>query len=310
MLVSFGSCVFTLSLTIFFFVVLCFQDGEISLKELKEGLEKEFKTELPEKRVEQLMKDFDTSGDGVLQLEEFVGVEKFRNRLEALAREEKRIAQEAQKAAQVEAEVAKLLEAQLQQINDREPTGTEKILSVLPYLFPLLDGLQFGRFLVIENADNPLVAIVAVLFALYKVIPFGGFIAFFALNFLSANPSINRLIRFNMQQAIFLDIFLFFPGLIAALWSVVFSNMAGLTLPPTVTELGSDLIFFTLLAAIGYASVSSLFGQIPDKIPVISKLVSDRMPTAEDMLGEANEFIIRQKEDIEKEKKNDDKKDN
>ena len=257
------------------------KDGEISLQELKEGLEKTFKMELPEKRVKKLMEDFDTSGDGALQLEEFKGVDQFRNRLEALAFEEKRAAAEAEKTAKMEAEMAKFLEASMAMINDKEPTGTEKLVSVLPYLFPLLDGLQFGRFLVIENADNPLVAIVAILFALYKSVPFGGFIAFFALNFLSTNPGINKLIRFNMQQAIFLDIFLFFPGLLAALYAVVVQGVGGVQIPPAVTEIGSDAVFFTLLVAIGYATVSSLLGQTPDKIPVIGKLVADRMPQFE-----------------------------
>ena len=64
--------------------------------------------ELPEKRVKKLMEDFDTSGDGALQLDEFKGVEQFRNRLEALAFEEKRAAQEAQKAAAMEKAQAEL----------------------------------------------------------------------------------------------------------------------------------------------------------------------------------------------------------
>lgn len=171
------------------------KDGEISLDELKAGLEKSFKMELPERRVKKLMEDFDTSGDGVLQLDEFKGVDQFRNRLEALAIEEKRAAVEADKAAKMEKEMAKYLEASLAMINDREPTGSEKLLSILPYLFPLMDSLQFGRFIIMENTDNPLVTIVAILFALYKAVPFGGLIAFFALNFLSSNPGINKLIR-------------------------------------------------------------------------------------------------------------------
>ena len=38
---------------------------------------------------------FDKSGDGALQLDEFVTVDRFRNQLESLAREEKRLAYEA-----------------------------------------------------------------------------------------------------------------------------------------------------------------------------------------------------------------------
>lgn len=245
------------------------------------GLEKAFKMELTEKRVQKLMEDFDTSGDGALQLDEFKGVEQFRNRLEALAFEEKRAAQEAQKEAALEAEKAKFLEQTMAMINDKEPSGTEKIVSILPYLFPLLDGLQFGRFLVNENADNPLVVLIAILYALYRAIPFGGFIAFLTLNFLTGNPGINKLIRFNMQQAIFLDIALFFPGLLAALYAVVVQGIGGVQIPQAVTEIGSDAVFFTLLATLGYCTISSLLGKTPDKIPLISNAVSDRMPKFE-----------------------------
>ena len=48
------------------------QDGEISLQELKEGLEKSLKIELTDSRVEQIMKGFDVSGDGKLQRCEMV----------------------------------------------------------------------------------------------------------------------------------------------------------------------------------------------------------------------------------------------
>lgn len=48
------------------------QDGEISMEELKKGLEKSLKIELTDSRVEQIMKNFDVSGDGKLQLDEMV----------------------------------------------------------------------------------------------------------------------------------------------------------------------------------------------------------------------------------------------
>jgi hypothetical protein len=81
-----------------------------------------------------------------------------------------------------------------------------------------MDGLQYGRFLLgAEGAEaNPFVAVLEVLYGLYRAIPFSGFIAYFGLNFLGGNPSINRLVRYNMQQAIYRDIALFFPGLLTA----------------------------------------------------------------------------------------------
>ena len=193
-------------------------EGSTKTMTVKAGLEKSLKVELSDKRVAELMKEFDASGDGALQIDEFVGVDKFRNRLEALSREEKRLAVEAKKMAQKEAEVADLFQAKMKILNDGKPTNLDKVLSVLPYLLPLMDGLQYGRFLLgAEGAEaNPFVAVLAVLYGLYRAIPFSGFIAYFGLNFLGGNPSINRLVRYNMQQAIYIDIALFFPGLLTA----------------------------------------------------------------------------------------------
>jgi hypothetical protein len=280
------------------------KDGEISLEELKAGLEKELKTELPDERVKRLLDDFDISGDGKLKLEEFVTVEKFRNKLEALARDEKQQALDAKKAAQTEEEMAKLAEARLNLLNDREPTTSDKLVSVLPYLLPLLDSLQFGRFLLVENPDNPLVIILSVIYGLYRAVPFGGLVAYFALSTLSSNPNINRLVRFNMQQAINLDIALFFPSLLGAAAALIGSG-AGFEIPPGVAELGSDVIFGTLLLTVVYASASSLLGITPDKVPLISQSVEDRMPSI-DMFDESGNFIPRE---MREKKEDEDKKD-
>lgn len=283
------------------------QDGEISLAELKSGLEKVLKTELSENRVQALMKEFDASGDGALQLDEFAGVDRFRNRLELLAQEEKRLAAEAQKQAQVEEEAAALAMAKLEILNEKEPTNSDKFLSVLPYLFPLMDGLQYGRFLLAADGaeSNPFVVIVAVLYSLYRAVPLSGFISFFVLNFLGGNPSINRLVRYNMQQAIFLDIALFFPGLVSALAGFVLGG-ANVQLPEAIVQLSTDAIFVTLLLTLAYCSVSSLLGIAPNKIPLISSAVEDRMPTTDmfDIDSDGNIFARpREEEEEDKDKK-------
>ena len=278
------------------------QDGEISLQELKEGLERLWKTELSESRVKELMKAFDASGDGSLKLEEFVTVDKFRNKLDSLVREEKEFAVKAKREADEEAIAAKFAEAKLELLNDRPPSGTDKFISILPYLFPLMDGLQYGRFLLgNEDGSNPLVAGLAILYTLYRSIPFSGFVAFFALNFLSFNPKINRLVRFNMQQAIYLDIALFFPGLLLGISQAVNQGL-GLQIPPSFTEVASDVVFFTMLAVLTYTTISSLLGITPDKLPIVSKAANDRMPSL-DMLDDQGRFIGRQQDEEDKDKK-------
>ena len=53
-----------------------------------------------------------------------------------------------------------------------------------------------------------------------------------------------------------------------------------------------------MLAAVGYSTVSSLLGQEPNKIPVISQAVESRMPTV-DMFDSEGRFLPRnqQKDD-------------
>mmetsp|Transcript_12493 Transcript_12493/g.18692 ORF Transcript_12493/g.18692 Transcript_12493/m.18692 type:complete len:399 (+) Transcript_12493:207-1403(+) len=286
------------------------QDGKVSMEELKTGLEKSLKMDLSDKRVAELMKEFDGSGDGALQLDEFVVVDQFRNRLEALSREEKRLASEAKKMAQRETEVAAMVQAKGAILNDAAPTNADKVLSVIPYLFPLMDGLQYGRFLLgAEGAEsNPFVIIVAILYSLYRTIPFSGFIAFFTLNFLQGNPGLNRLIRYNMQQAIYIDIALFFPGLVTALIGLILGSQ-NIELSPILIQGSTDAIFVSLLAALGYSAASSLLGVEPNKLPIISNAVSERMPSVDmfDIDSEGNIFA-KPKEREEEDKKDDDKK--
>merc|ERR1712157_125951 len=217
--------------------------------------------------------------------------------------EEKALAAKAKQDAMKEAEVSKITDALLEQINDKPPTITDKIISVLPYLFPLLDSVQYGRFLLSGNDsnNNPLVVILALIFTLYRSVPFSGFIAFFALSTLSSNFSINRLIRFNMQQAIFLDIALFFPGILLAI-----NQLIGSKIPASIAEFFSDSVFISLILVLAYCVTSSFLGIIPDKIPIISQTVSNRMPTADQM----DITVLDPKELEELTKRNEKKKDN
>jgi len=270
-------------------------DGKISLKELKAGLEKSLKlntkTELlSDERVRKLMTEFDVDGDGYLQTNELVSIDQFRNKLESYAIEEKRLAREAVANAKKEEELAKLAEARLEFLNEKDPTLQDKLISVLPYLFPLLDSLQFGQFILNENTDNPIVGILAILYTIYRSIPFSGFLAYLALNFLSSNPTLNRLVRFNMQQAIFLDIALFVPGLVSALVVSAAAGGSGFAIDDATIQLSSTVVFGAMVLTTLYASTSSLLGISPNKIPFISKAVDDRMLTV-DMFDEQGRFV-------------------
>jgi hypothetical protein len=224
-----------------------------------------------------------------LQVDEFVSVEMFRSRLEGTIRDEKVAAKELQRQAKLNEEAAQLAEVRTNLINDDKPSNTDKLVSTLPYLLPLLDGAAFGQYFFEGHEANPAVTALAILVTLYRSIPFGGLLAFLGLSYLPGNLKINRLVRFNMQQAVNLDIALFVPGLIATLSTLVGGGL-GLQIPAGIAEIGSDAVFVALVATIGYSVTSSLLGVAPDKIPGISDSVTRRMPSI-DMFDAEGNFV-------------------
>jgi EF-hand domain pair/Chloroplast import apparatus Tic20-like len=295
------------------------RDGQIDLPELRVALEKTFKLNLDDDDQQQqvlllqkVMSKFDTNGDGVLTRDEFVfSMDQVKNQLDQVIRQEKEQSRRTIVEEQAAAQINALLQAQIELINDGEPSMTDKVVSVLPYLFPLLDGLQYARFFVLDNPESPLALAAGVLYGLYRSIPLGGFLAFFALSFLSGNLSLNRLVRFNMQQAIFLDIALVIPGLLLGLASIIASGGGATAGAPAtlalVQQLGSDVVFLSLLAVLAYTTVSSLAGIEPDQIPFISEAVQRRMPSVKMFLDAQGRFSPLQSRTIdEKEKKPDD----
>lgn len=151
----------------------------------------------------------------------------------------------------------------LHMANNNEIEGTDRVLSCLPYLIPLLDGDRYGRYLfylvpALGMADS---LILGPFKLIYSVIPFAQFIFFIGLSVLSRNPDIPRPVRFNMQQALLFDIALIFPSLLGQL---------PFPMPAIVANSGSNFVYLAMVASIGYAVVSNLTGKIPDKIPVIS----------------------------------------
>lgn len=253
-------------------------DGTISADELKIGLEKATKHEIPQGRIEKLLQQFDANGDGVLQMEEFVPLERLKNQLDYIAREEKAFALEEAKVLKQVEEQRKLEEMRMAMVNDDEPTPSDKVVSILPYLFPLLESLQFAAPWIISHQDNVVAQVAAVVFTIYKSIPLSGFLVFFALNSVSQNLSLNRLIRFNLKQALFLDVAILVPGITVGLLGAIGSGL-GLPASGLVQELLNDAVVFGTLVTIAYASASSLLGVTPEQVPWVSQATNRRMVT-------------------------------
>lgn len=261
------------------------RDGSISIDELRDGLEKELKGVVTNEQARQLMAAFDSSGDGSLQLEEFKSVQEFQAKLESMIIEERINADKATqlaREAKVAAETANKMVAELSEyLNDRPPTLSDRALSTLPYLLPFVDALNYAKPFINQIGANPLTEILAFLFNTYQSIPFSGLVAFIALNVVSNNLQLNRLIRYNIQQAILSDIALIIPGLIGGTLSVLLGSSV---LTQSLSEEASTFTFFLISATLLYCVVSSLLGITPNKVPFISNNVEDRMPSVSNFM--------------------------
>lgn len=147
-------------------------------------------------------------------------------------------------------------------------TVSDRIFACLPYLLPLIDGLEFGGYLF---RQFPILAQILIfplqpLLWVYSSIPFAGLVIFFALYLgVVRNENISHFIRFNAMQAILLDIVLILAGLILRL--LMPSLPVGF-----IIETLSNMIFLGILAAFGYAVVQSALGRYAE-IPTISDAV-------------------------------------
>lgn len=286
------------------------RDGKISLGELRDGLSKVLSASINDNQARQIMQQFDSSGDGSLQLDEFVTIESFRNKLDKIIFEERKAVELAQTEAQLAKLAADKAEAISAMINNKPPTSLDRVFSVLPFLLPVLDSLPYAGYIIQDYKldNNPIVAVFAYLYVLYQTVPFSGLIAFFLFNLLSTNLALNRLVRYNIQLAIFLDIALIFPGIIGVL-AEVGTKFLGFPISPAAADLASDVTFISFISAISYAVISSLFGIEPDNIPFVTERIKQRVPTTEEFQKYYNEFEERVKQEEEEKRKNgDDKK--
>ena len=177
------------------------------------------------------------------------------------------------------------------QVNSLPPTSSDKIISLIPYLLPLCDALPYARAFIVSNGlenNNPIFEFASFVFLIYQAIPFSGLVAFFLFNSIASNLKLNRLVRFNIQQAIFLDIALIFPGLIGSVIAAI-ATQSNTPIPQNLADLGSTATFLSISAAIIYSMGSTLGGVLPDKIPFVSQRVAARVPTADDILKMLND---------------------
>ena len=143
----------------------------------------------------------------------------------------------------------------------------QRLLGLLAYLLPWSDALSFGREL--YNLF-PWIAYLALpatpVLLLERSIPFGGFLLFLVLFLVVVrNPNVPYYLRFNVLQAILLDIMLV---VLALAFNVLLSPLGNSLMIRTL----NNTVFIGALVLVLYASIQCLRGKEAD-LPTLSEAV-------------------------------------
>ena len=143
----------------------------------------------------------------------------------------------------------------------------QRLLGVLAYLLPWSDALCFGRELYNLFPWISYLALPATpVLLLERSIPFGGFLLFLVLFLVVVrNPQVPYYLRFNVLQAILVDILLV---VLALAFNVLLSPLGNSLMIRTL----NNTVFIGALVLVLYASIQCARGREAD-LPTLSEAV-------------------------------------
>jgi hypothetical protein len=143
----------------------------------------------------------------------------------------------------------------------------QRFLGLLAYLLPWSDALSFGRELYNLFPWISYLALPATpVLLLERSIPFGGFLLFLVLFLVVVrNPNVPYYLRFNVLQAILLDILLV---VLALAFNVLLSPLGNSLMIRTL----NNTVFIGALVLVLYASIQCIRGKEAD-LPTLSDAV-------------------------------------
>ena len=143
----------------------------------------------------------------------------------------------------------------------------QRLLGLLAYLLPWSDALSFGRELYTLFPWISYLALPATpVLLLERSIPFGGFLLFLVLFLVVVrNPNVPYYLRFNVLQAILLDILLV---VLALAFNVLLSPLGNSLMIRTL----NNTVFIGALVLVLYASIQCIRGKEAD-LPTLSDAV-------------------------------------
>ena len=143
----------------------------------------------------------------------------------------------------------------------------QRLLGLLAYLLPWSDALSFGRELYNLFPWISYLALPATpVLLLERSIPFGGFLLFLVLFLVVVrNPNVPYYLRFNVLQAILLDILLV---VLALAFNVLLSPLGNSLMIRTL----NNTVFIGALVLVLYSSIQCVRGKEAD-LPTLSEAV-------------------------------------
>lgn len=223
--------------------------GAVDESELQQGWKELKGEELDDAMIVRMWAHLDLDGSGVLEIDEF-DINKVQQALEKVKAEDKEkeilAQQEVERLAAEEA--AQRLKEYLSKPPGTDDTGLgTRVLSAGAYLLPLIDIAKLGLPLAYTFAPQfmPYLALVV---QAQQAVFFGPLILFFIFDNISRQQDKPALLRFNLRQAVLLDISILVPNLIRAILSATdnhgFELLAG--------SIGFVVITAFCLLAMGY----------------------------------------------------------
>lgn len=226
-----------------------------------------------------LLEHHDTNKNSVLEIAEF-DIARFKQTLSRLQdenREKDMLAREEEKKTLAKLDAEQRLKDYEEKLPGNDDTGLPtRLLSVLAYLFPLVESVRYVLFFcMLAPALLPLGMELVVPHAYLEAIPFGSLIVFFGMQLIASNTQLPSMLRFNLLQALQLDIALIVPHIFTALIDTAAeAELHG------IANLMGAIAYWSYLpigVALAYCLVSCIFGVAPRRIPLVSEAAERAM---------------------------------
>jgi len=272
------------------------RSGGLDKEELRACIRTHFSIEPDEESMAYIMETFDNNRSGELELHEFDG-EAVMHALEQRRRKEVHAKQQQEKAQATTgtAEAAPERSSGSKLWKDILAEGNQddgifvRIGCALAYVLPLCDGINFILpLLLILPQLLPIAMPFVTIESLADSIPFGLLIWFLIMDHLSKQAWVPSLLRFNLSQAVALDVRMsffalfirFLPSIVG--WFVPLTqdsiNRGMIQEEQTITSIVvvfvasimGVLAFMLLATIVVYSVVCSLAGAVPERVPFLS----------------------------------------